>query len=117
METCKYFGGMTTPLSMLFIGIALHDVKFHEIRLSKDMLAIVIGRFIVSPLTIWLIATLIPIPLLMKKVFIIQAAMPVMTQTSIVAKYYETDYRYAAVMTATTTVLVMLVIPVYMLFL
>jgi hypothetical protein len=117
METCKYLGGMTTPLSMLFIGIALHDVKFREIKWSKDMLAIIIGRFIVSPLTIWLIATIIPIPLLMKKVFIIQAAMPVMTQTSIVAKYYETDYRYAAVMTATTTVLVMLVIPLYMTFL
>ncbi|WP_207857633.1 AEC family transporter [Lucifera butyrica] len=113
-DTSKYLGSMTTPLSMLFIGIALFQVKFKEIRFNKDMIAILLGRFVVSPLAVLGVAALFPIPLLMKNVFVIQAAMPVMTQTSIMCRQYKSDYRYAAVMTLVTTLLTILVVPLYM---
>lgn len=114
MDTCKYLGGLTTPLSMLFIGAAISEVEFKDVKPSIDMFIIIIGRFIVSPLSIILLGTFIKVPSLMLKVFIIQAAMPVMTQTSITAKAYGGDEKYAAVMTAVTTVLAMVVIPIYM---
>lgn len=117
MDTCKYMGDITTPLSMLFIGICIFSVKFKDIKISKDMFGIVAGRFIISPLTVFVITLFIPIPLLMKKVFIIQAAMPVMTNTSIIAKAYDGDTEYAAVMTVVTTVLSIIAIPLYMLLL
>jgi len=113
LDVCRYLGGMMTPLSMLFIGIALHEVEWKEIKPSRDMAGIIVGRFIISPLSVWIIAYFIPIPLLMKKVFFIQAMMPVMTQTSILAKYYQADYKYAAVMTAVTTILMIFLIPLY----
>jgi len=50
----------------------------------------------------------------MKKVFVIQAGMPAMTQTSIVAESYDADYKYAAVMTAATTIVSLVSIPLYM---
>jgi malate permease and related proteins len=59
----------------------------------------------------------LPIPLLMKKVFVIQAAMPAMTQTAIIAEAYGADYKYAAIMTTVTTVVSLVFIPVYMLLL
>ena len=37
LDACKYLGNMTTPLSMLFIGIAIYGVKLKNIKLSKDM--------------------------------------------------------------------------------
>ncbi len=114
MDTCKYMGGITTPLSMLFIGICIFSVKLKDIKISKDMFGIVAGRFIISPLTVFVITLFIPIPILMKKVFIIQAAMPVMTNTSIIAKAYDGDTKYAAVMTVVTTVLSIIAIPFYM---
>ncbi len=117
MDTCKYMGNITTPLSMIFIGICIFSVKFKDIKISKDMLGIIAGRFIISPLTIFILTLFIPIPLLMKKVFIIQAAMPVMTNTSIIAKAYNGDTEYAAVMTVVTTVLCIIGIPLYMLLL
>ena len=115
LDTCKYLGNMTTPLSMLFIGIAIYGVKLRNIKVSKDMIAILLGRFVVSPLIVMGVTHFIPLPLLMKKVFIIQAMLPVMTQTSIVAKSYGGDAEYAAIMTTVTTVIAILVIPVYML--
>lgn len=114
MDTCEYFGEMTTPLSMLFIGITIYYVDIKKIKMSKDIFFVLIGRFIISPVLIILLASFFPIPDLMKKVFIIQAAMPVMTNTSIVAKSYGADYEYAAVVTSLTTALSLLVIPIYM---
>lgn len=114
-DTCRYFGNLTTPLSMLFIGITLHSIKLNEIKVTKDMIALLIGRFFVSPLLIFLLAINFPLPLLMKKVFILQAAMPVMTNTSIVAKKYGANHKYATIMTVITTVLSIVFIPIYML--
>ncbi len=114
LNTCRYLGNLTTPLSMLFIGIAIYAVKIHQIKLTKDMVAIMVGRFIISPVSVILLAYIFPIPDLMKKVFVMQAAMPVMTQTSIVAKAYGADAEYAAVMTTVSTLLAAIFIPLYM---
>lgn len=114
LDSCKYIGNLTTPLSLLFIGITFSSVKLSDIRIDKDMTALILGRFVLSPITVYLLALLIPIPSLMTKVFIIQAAMPVITQSAITAKAYDADYRYATLMVTVTTALSVLFIPVYM---
>ena len=78
LDTCKYFGNLTTPLSLMFLGITIHSLDFKKINLSLDLILLSIGRFIVSPLLIFVLAYFIPIPSLMLKVFVIQAAMPIM---------------------------------------
>ena len=113
-HTFKSLGSMTTPLSMLFIGMIIYGAGLRNVKFSKDMSALLIGRFIISPLAVLLVAHFIPIPDLMRKVFVIQAAMPAMTQTSILAKIYEADAEYAAVMTSATTLTSMVAIPIYM---
>lgn len=117
MNTCKYLGSMTTPLSLIFIGVAMFSVKLNTIKFSKDVIAVLIGRFIISPIAVVVIASFFPIPELMKKVFVIQAALPAMTNTTILAKVYEADTEYAAVLVSITTVFALLALPVYMIFL
>jgi auxin efflux carrier (AEC) len=113
MNTCKYFGNLTTPLAMLFIGIVLYRIKFSSIRFDRDTVILVLARFIVSPAIVLLLTMVFKTPPLMTKVFIVQAAMPAMTNTSIVAKAYGADYEYGAVVTVITTLLSMAVIPLY----
>lgn len=117
LDTCKYMGSLTTPLSMLFIGIVIYSVKLRDIKFDKSVSALLAGRFVIAPLIVFGLTYLLPIPVLMKKVFIIQAAMPVMTQTSIIAEAYDADYKYAAVMTTVTTIASLIFIPFYMLLL
>lgn len=116
MNTCKYLGSMTTPLSLIFIGTAMFSVKLSTIKFSKDVIAVLIGRFIISPIAVAVIASFFPIPELMKKVFIIQAALPAMTNITILAKVYEADTEYAAVLVSITTVFALLALPIYMIF-
>ncbi|EKQ54288.1 MULTISPECIES: AEC family transporter [unclassified Clostridium] len=117
LDTCKYFGNLTTPLAMLFIGITIYSVDFKEYKFSRDMIAIMLGRFLVSPILILVLCNFSNTPILMKEVFVIQAAMPVMTNTAIVSKSYNADYEYATINTIITTISSLLVIPIYMLLL
>ncbi|HYF81604.1 MAG TPA: AEC family transporter [Clostridia bacterium] len=114
MDSCKYIGNLTTPLSLLFIGITFSTINIKDIKLDKDMLTLLLGRFVLSPLVVYALALVIPIPSLMTKVFIIQSAMPVIAQSAIAARAYDVDYRYATVMVTISTVLSILFIPVYM---
>lgn len=114
LDSCKYIGNLTTPLSMLFIGMIIHTLNLKDIKLDRDMLAILIGRFIAAPLIIAAYFGVFTIPLLMKKVFIIEAAMPVMTQAAIVAQAYNADHKYATVMATVSTAASLIFIPIYM---
>ena len=111
----QYLGNLTTPLSMIFIGLSVSHVGVKQLILGKDQLLILIGRFLVAPLLMATIVYWVPLPSLMKQVFIIQSAMPVMTNAPVVARLYGADSDYAAVMVTETTLATMVVIPILML--
>lgn len=115
IDTCKYLGNLTTPLSMIFVGITMQSVKLSDIKVDKEMLALLLGRFVISPLVVYVYTRFIPVLPLMQKVFIIQAAMPVITQVAIISKEYNADDKYAATMVTLSTILSLICIPIYML--
>ena len=111
----QYLGNLTTPLSMIFIGLSVSHVGVKQLVMGKDQLLILLGRFLVAPLLMATIVYWVPLPSLMKQVFIIQSAMPVMTNAPVVARLYGADSDYAAVMVTETTLATMVVIPILML--
>ena len=100
----QYLGSLTTPLSMIFIGLSVSNAGVKQLVLTKDQLLILMAAIVY-----WA-----PLPTLMKQVFIIQSAMPVMTNAPVVAKLYGADSDYAAVMVTETTLATMVVIPILM---
>lgn len=114
MDSCRYLGNMTTPLSMLFIGIVIARVEWKKLKFEKDYIAVLVGRFVATPALMAFVLRWFEFPLLMKQVFLMQATMPAMTQTPILAAAYKADTEYAAVGTSLTTVASMISIPVYM---
>ncbi|AOT70401.1 AEC family transporter [Geosporobacter ferrireducens] len=114
LDTCKYLGNLTTPLSLLFIGITFYSIDPKILSFNRDMFLVFLGRFFISPAIVYLLAIFFPIPPLMLKVFIIQSAMPVMAQTAIISKTYGADHEYATIMISATTLASAFFIPVYM---
>ena len=110
----QYLGNLTTPLSMIFIGLSVSHIGLKQLILGKDQLLILLGRFVVAPLLMATIVYWAPLPSLMKQVFIIQSAMPVMTNAPVVARLYGADSDYAAIMVTETTLATMVVIPILM---
>lgn len=114
LDFFKTLGSMTTPLSMLFIGIVISRVDWHRFRLERDVVLVIIGRFLVAPLILIMMVRGTDLPLLMKQVFLVQSMMPVMTQTPILVGAHGADAEYAGIATSLSTVLSLAVIPLCM---
>ena len=114
MDFCKYLGSLTTPLSMIFIGIVIARVEWGRLRFQADIVFIVLWRFLVIPACVYFMVRGLDFPRLEKQVFIIQASMPAMTQTPILAESLGADAEYAGIGVSITTVLSLLTIPLYM---
>lgn len=106
--------GMTTPLSIICIGIAIYQTGLKNIRLSRDVGLITLGRFVVSPLVLLGLLHLFPVPDLMRKVFIIQASLPPMTNIALLAIQYKSDAEFASVSVSFGTLCALVTVPVFM---
>ncbi|MFD1392561.1 AEC family transporter [Lacticaseibacillus jixianensis] len=114
MATFGYVGGLTIPGSMFFIGIAMYQAGLGNIRFDREMIGVFSGRFVFAPLIMFGLVAFAPVPVLMKQVFILQSAMPVMTNAPVVAKLYGADAENAAVTVSATTLFAIIVIPIVM---
>ena len=119
MSAAKYMGGITTPLALVFIGLMIYRIGIHNIRFSKDLLVALVGRFAVSPLVCLAFIMLLPIeiPELYAKTYVIQAALPCITQIAVLARYHHADVEYATTCVASTTLLSAVMLPIWMMIL
>ena len=116
LDAAKYIGGLVTPLSMIFTGMVLmRMLESGKVRWQKGYALVLVGRFLIAPALLILSTRLFPVaPTLMRNVLLIQAAMPVMSQTPIVAKASGGDEEYAAGGVALTALCSLIAIPAYM---
>lgn len=95
IDFSSYVGGMTTALSLFVIGIIIYQTGFKNLKMDKDVAGVMLGRYIISPLVVYGLSFIIPVPSLMLQVFILQSAMPVQNALPILAKGYGADAEFA----------------------
>lgn len=117
MDAVKYIGDLTIPLALIFIGITLQGIGLRHLALTRDMRLALAGRLAASPLITAIVICFFSLPGLMGKVFIVQAALPVLTQAAILSAYYKTDPQFGSLMVSLSTILCALSIPLLMCFL
>lgn len=119
-NTLNYLGDMVTPLSLLYIGIVLHDAGLKSMALNKDSLGGIFGRFVIAPLIMFGViitvryiggTTLEPIAMI---TFIVQSAGPVIAVLPIVANESGADLPFATGLVMISTILFVFVIPLIM---
>ncbi len=116
-EAFRYIGGITTPLSLFFIGTVLAKQDLDGLKIGRREVVMLSGKFLMAPVITIVILTVagmfIEIPTLLKHVYLIQASMPSMTNVAIVSRYYNRDYKYASLMVGMSTLLCIFTIPIY----
>ena len=119
-NTLNYLGDMVTPLSLIYIGIVLHDAGLKSMALNKDSLGGIFGRFVIAPLIMFGVIitvryiggiTLEPIAMI---TFIVQSAGPVIAVLPIVANESGADLPFATGLVMISTILFVFVIPLIM---
>jgi len=109
-----YLGDLCVPLSLLVIGSNLARSLSGGIpRITPDILFIMAGKFVLHPLIIWGVFSLIGVNGLPLKVFILTASLPCHAQTAIMAEYYDLEGEYASNLVSLSTLISLITIPVY----
>ena len=119
-NTLNYLGDMVTPLSLIYIGIVLHDAGLKNMSLNKDSIGGIVGRFAISPIIMFCVImalqygagiVLEPIAII---TFVVQSAGPVIAVLPIVANEAKSDLPFATGLVMISTILFVIVIPIIM---
>jgi predicted permease len=105
---------MTTPIAMIFTGAIIRGTDFKNLKVSRDLVLVLVTRFILTPVFLILILKPFAISTQMKQIFFLMATMPVMTQLGIMSRESGCDYEYASLLVTFTTAFSMLAIPFYL---
>lgn len=114
MSTTKTVGAMATPLSIIFVGIVIYQAGFASLKPDKPLTVMVLFRTLISPIATYIVARAVGLAALPAQVLTIQSAMPVMTSCVVVAELLGADTEYAMRGVVLTTLLSLLLIPLYM---
>ncbi len=113
-DTARYVGSLTTPLILISLGITFQGMRLAAMKLNRDLALVLLGRVVICPLTVVLLAHFVPLPDLMRKVFIIQASLPAISSGAVVAGYYRSDEEFATMTVLSSTLLAVITIPLFM---
>lgn len=107
-----YLADLTTPLSMFVIGIIIYFSGLKNLKMNKDIFGVLLGRFVFSPVIVWLLGFVFPVPPLMLAVFMIQSSMPVQNSIAILARNYNADEEFGASSLGYSVLVYLIYIPI-----
>lgn len=110
-----YLNQTVTPMALVLTGYIIYDIGLKNLRINKTIVAMLLFRFILSPALSLLGCSLIGVTGLERNVFVVEAAMPVVTQTVVFASEYGADEKLAAQGAAISTIGCFIEIPLLML--
>ena len=113
-STLGYVGGLTTPLSLVYIGIVLAKAGIKTIRFDKDSIVALVGRFIVATVLMFAVLKLMAPGMVTAEyqTFMIQSATPALAVLPILANQGDGDVEFSTNIVTLSTVLFVIVIPI-----
>jgi len=114
--TIQTVGSCTTTLSMVLIGTILAEVDIRTI-LSRTLIFYTLIRLVLIPLAVLIGSRLFGVNLLLSGVSVLLAGMPAGSTTAILSKKYDGDYIFATKCVVFTTIMSLVTIPLWCLFL
>lgn len=114
LTAMKYVGGMATPMALIVIGMQMSQIPLSTIHFDRELVGAMFGRFILSPLCLFLLLPWIHVSDMSSKVFLMQAGMPAMTNMTILAYSVGADAEYSTTINCVSLALGVFFIPLYM---
>lgn len=113
MMITRYLGQMTTPLALIFVGTTVCLVGFEKLkRMPRDLWLILFACFVLRPVITYFASIPFEMDELMRKVFMISAALPVSSVVSVLSRSYGGDAEFAASAIGASTAALIFALPV-----
>lgn len=115
MRFTGYISNSVTPLALVYCGFIIFELGLKNIRLMKGLPLMLVVRLGVAPLVCLAFCQLFGVTGLAREVFIVESALPVVSQVTVMAGAYGADERYAATGACLSTLGSFITIPILML--
>ena len=115
-STLDLVGGITSPLSMIIIGVILANANIVNYLKDYTIYYSSILKLVVLPCILIIISKVINDSSIVSKTLIIITAMPAAAMTSILAESFDKEKEYSAIIVFVTTLLSLITFPLLLKF-
>lgn len=113
----SYISGSVSPLALIYCGFVVYELGLKELRFLPGLPSMLVIRLVLAPVICWLCCRAFGIGGLPESVFIVESALPVVSQVPVLAGNFGADEQYAATGSCLSILGSFISIPVLMLIL
>ncbi|MCF2662495.1 AEC family transporter [Pseudoflavonifractor phocaeensis] len=117
MKFAGYISNSVSPLALIYCGFIIYELGLKNVRLMRGLPLMLVVRLGIAPVICLVFCQLFGITGLARDVFIVESALPVVSQVTVMAGAYGADERYAATGACLSTLGSFITIPILMLLL
>lgn len=96
MRFAGYISSTVSPLALIYGGFIVYEVGLKNLRLLPGLPTMLVIRLAVAPVICWGCCRLFGLEGLVRDVFLVESALPVVSQVTVMAGAYGADEEYAA---------------------
>lgn len=115
MKFAGYIADSVSPLALLYCGFIVYEVGLKNLRLMRGLPTMLVMRLAIAPVICLVFCRLFGMTGLPLSVFLVESALPVPSQVTVMAGAFGADEQYAAVGSTLATLASFITIPVLML--
>lgn len=112
MKSAHMIGSIAIPMALLFIGMNMYVVEKGDLNYLLFIPALI--KLILTPLIAFLLVYYLNLPVIAKKVAVLEAAMPTMITVAIVARQMSEKNSFASTVVFIANLLSFLTIPIFL---
>ena len=115
MKFAGYIADSVSPLALLYCGFIIYEVGLKNLRIMRGLPTMLVMRLAISPLICMAFCHLFGMTGLPRDVFVVESALPVVSQVTVMTGAFGADERYAATGATLSTLASFVTIPILML--
>ncbi len=96
MRFAGYISSTVSPLALIYGGFIVYEVGLKNLRFLRGLPTMLVIRLVVAPVICWGCCRLFGLDGLVRNVFLVESALPVVSQMTVMAGAYGADEEYAA---------------------
>ncbi len=96
MRFAGYISSTVSPLALIYGGFIVYEVGLKNLRFLRGLPTMLVIRLAVAPVICWGCCRLFGLDGLVRNVFLVESALPVVSQVTVMAGAYGADEEYAA---------------------
>ena len=117
MRFAGYVSDSVSPLALIYCGFIVYEVGLKNLRLLKGHPVMLILRLVIAPIVCLCFCSIFGVTGLARSVFVVESALPVVSQITVMAGAYGADEKYAATGSCLSIFCSFVTIPILMLIL